>query len=66
MSTHEDEELPFGLDDMLEPGYEDNLLLRMFLEDDNLRRLLFRYVRPIPNNSKSQEGHDHSVVEYPE
>ena len=42
MMTQEDEELPFGLDDMLEQDYPDNLMFHAFMMDDDLRALLSR------------------------
>jgi len=56
MMKQEDEGLPFGLDDMLESDYPDNLMHHAFMMDDDLRALLSEITGCAFEKPKAGEG----------
>ena len=56
MSKTDHDEIPFGMGDMLEPDYPDNLMHHAFLMDDDLRSLLSRLTGCALEKPKAGEG----------
>ena len=56
VSETDHDELPFGMNDMLESNYPDNLMLHAFLMDDDLRLLLSRLTKQVFEKPKTGEG----------